>query len=64
MSFVVMALATIEVSWRHLPGWQLTGRDADHMMQLVEALEESDDIKNVYSNFDISKEELSKHLSP
>ena len=37
---------------------QLTGHDAQQMLKLMDALEEHDDVKNVYANFDISKEEM------
>lgn len=33
----------------------LEGKDADNM-QLVDALEENDDVQNVYSNYDIDEE--------
>ncbi len=36
----------------------VTGKDAEKLLKLIEALEELDDIQNVYSNFDISEEEL------
>jgi transcriptional/translational regulatory protein YebC/TACO1 len=36
----------------------LTGKPAEQMLKLMDALEEHDDVKNVYSNFDISKEEM------
>ncbi len=38
----------------------LTEKDAAQALGLVEALEEHDDVQNVYSNFDISDEILSK----
>ena len=34
----------------------LEGKDADKMQQLVDALEENDDVQNVYSNYDIDEE--------
>ncbi len=34
----------------------LEGRDAEQMLKLMEALDESDDVQNVYSNFDIPDE--------
>ncbi|MCL2485521.1 MAG: YebC/PmpR family DNA-binding transcriptional regulator, partial [Endomicrobia bacterium] len=39
---------------------KLTGDDASSMIKLMDGLEEHDDVKNVYSNFDISKEEMEK----
>lgn len=38
----------------------LTGGDAERMLRLMEALEDHDDVQNVYSNFDISKEEMER----
>ncbi|MBI2981423.1 MAG: YebC/PmpR family DNA-binding transcriptional regulator [Deltaproteobacteria bacterium] len=39
---------------------QLTGGNAERMLRLVEALEDHDDVQNVYSNFDIPKEEMER----
>lgn len=41
----------------------LTGRNAETMIRLMEALEDSDDVQNVYANFDISKDDLSRTIS-
>jgi YebC/PmpR family DNA-binding regulatory protein len=38
----------------------LTGDDAKCMLKLMDALEEHDDVKNVYANFDISNAEMEK----
>jgi YebC/PmpR family DNA-binding regulatory protein len=38
----------------------LSGDDAKCMLKLMDALEEHDDVKNVYANFDISDEEMEK----
>jgi YebC/PmpR family DNA-binding regulatory protein len=38
----------------------LAGEDAKCMLKLIDELEEHDDVKNVYANFDISNEELEK----
>jgi YebC/PmpR family DNA-binding regulatory protein len=38
----------------------LTGEDAKCMLKLMDELEEHDDVKNVYANFDISNQELEK----
>jgi len=40
----------------------LTGRDAEVALNLVDALDEHDDTQNVYSDFDVSEEDL-KRLS-
>jgi transcriptional/translational regulatory protein YebC/TACO1 len=37
---------------------KLAGKSAASMMRLSEALEEHDDVQNVYSNFDIDDKEL------
>ena len=37
---------------------KLEGRNAAGMMKLSEALEEHDDVQNVYSNFDVDEEEV------
>jgi YebC/PmpR family DNA-binding regulatory protein len=37
---------------------KLTGGDAQKIMKLVEALEDHDDVQNVWANFDIAEEEL------
>ncbi len=37
---------------------QITGRDAQVALNLAEALDDHDDVQNVYSDFDISDEEL------
>ena len=34
----------------------LEGKDATKMQELVDALEENDDVQNVYSNYDIDEE--------
>jgi YebC/PmpR family DNA-binding regulatory protein len=39
---------------------QVSGRDAEVCLQLADALDDHDDIQNVYSDFDISDEEMSK----
>jgi YebC/PmpR family DNA-binding regulatory protein len=39
---------------------QLAGKPAETMLKLMDALEDNDDVQNVYANFDISEEELTK----
>lgn len=36
---------------------KLAGKDAEKMLQLVDALEEHDDVQNVYANYEIDEEE-------
>ncbi|MER3446082.1 MAG: YebC/PmpR family DNA-binding transcriptional regulator [Candidatus Dadabacteria bacterium] len=35
---------------------RIEGKEAEQMLRLMEALEDSDDVQNVYSNFDIAEE--------
>jgi len=37
---------------------KLEGKNASGMLRLSEALEENDDVQNVYSNFDIDENEM------
>jgi transcriptional/translational regulatory protein YebC/TACO1 len=37
---------------------KLEGKNAAGMLRLAEALEEHDDVQNVYSNFDIDEKEM------
>ena len=39
---------------------RLTGRDAEQMLKLMEALEDLDDVQKVYANFDITDEEMER----
>jgi len=39
---------------------KLEGKDAEHMLKLMEQLEDSDDVQHVYANFDISLKEMEK----
>jgi len=39
---------------------RVTGKDAEQTLRLVEMLEESDDVQNVYANFDIPEEEINR----
>jgi YebC/PmpR family DNA-binding regulatory protein len=38
----------------------LEGKEAEHLLKLLDELEESEDVQNVYANFDISDEILEK----
>jgi YebC/PmpR family DNA-binding regulatory protein len=40
---------------------EITGPDAQSVLKLVDALEEQDDVQNVYGNFEISDEELENY---
>jgi len=39
---------------------QLEGKSAETMLKMMDALEDNDDVQNVFANFDISEEELAK----
>jgi len=39
---------------------KLEGREAEQMLRLMEALEDNDDVQNVYANFDISEEQMAE----
>ncbi len=41
----------------------LSGKDAEAMLRLADALEELDDVQNVYANFDISEAEMARIAS-
>jgi YebC/PmpR family DNA-binding regulatory protein len=65
MNTVVAALEAAKIavagsSLAYLPKAKkpLTGRDAEVALNLVEALDDHDDVQNVYADFDISDEEL------
>jgi len=50
--------ANAEVSMVPNTTIELVGKDAESMLGLMEALEDLDDVQNVYANFDISDEEM------
>ena len=37
---------------------KLEGKQAEQMLRLMEALEDNEDVQNVYANFDISEEQM------
>ena len=39
---------------------KLEGKEAESMLRLADALDDLDDVQNVYANFDISDEEMAK----
>ncbi|MGK9450164.1 YebC/PmpR family DNA-binding transcriptional regulator [Acidithiobacillus caldus] len=39
---------------------EVSGDDADKLMRLLEALEENDDVQNVYANYSLSDEEMAR----
>jgi transcriptional/translational regulatory protein YebC/TACO1 len=42
---------------------KLEGKQAQQMLKLMDLLEEHDDTKNVWSNFDIDQEEIEASLA-
>jgi YebC/PmpR family DNA-binding regulatory protein len=52
--------ANAEVSMLPSTSVELSGADAESMIGLIDALEDLDDVQNVYSNFDISDDEMSR----
>jgi len=42
---------------------KLQGKDASHMVKLMEALEDHDDVQHVWSNFDIEEKEIEASLA-
>jgi transcriptional/translational regulatory protein YebC/TACO1 len=42
---------------------KLEGKSAQQMLKLLEALEEHDDVRNVWSNFDIEEKEIEASLA-
>lgn len=55
-----LPIASSKVSYVPKNKKPLTGRDAEVALGLVEALDDHDDVANVYADFDISEEELAK----
>ncbi len=51
---------TAEISMIPQNQVQLEGKPAETMLKMMDALEDNDDVQNVYANFDISEEELAK----
>lgn len=51
-------IETAEVSYQPATYIKLHGEDAKKMLKLMESLEDHEDTKNVYANFDISKKEM------
>ncbi len=42
---------------------RLTGKEAEQMLRLMEALEDNDDVQNVWANFDIEESEMETLMS-
>jgi transcriptional/translational regulatory protein YebC/TACO1 len=39
---------------------QIAGREAEQVLRMMDAIEDNDDVQNVYANFDISEEEMER----
>jgi YebC/PmpR family DNA-binding regulatory protein len=53
--------ANAEISMEASTTVKLEGKDAETMLRLMEALEDLDDVQNVYANFEISDQEMAKY---
>jgi YebC/PmpR family DNA-binding regulatory protein len=51
-------LTLAEITFQPQTFIKLTGKQAEQMLALMDGLEEHDDVKSVYANFDISKQEM------
>ena len=51
---------TVKLIWKPQTLIEVTGETAQTCLKLVDALEDLDDVQNVYANFDISAEEMEK----
>lgn len=60
MAAAGLAWETAEVTMIAQNQVQLEGKPAETMLKMMDALEDNDDVQNVYANFDISEEELAK----
>ncbi|HEY6358663.1 MAG TPA: YebC/PmpR family DNA-binding transcriptional regulator, partial [Vicinamibacterales bacterium] len=56
-------LATSEIAMLPQNYIKLEGRPAQQMLKLMEALEDHDDTKNVWSNFDVEEKEIEASLA-
>ncbi len=55
-----IAMDSAEITMLPKTTVKLEGKPAEQMLRLIEALEDNDDVQNVYANFDISEEEMAK----
>jgi len=56
-------LAAAEIAWLPQSSVKLEGKQAQQMLKLMDALEELDDITNVWANFDIEEREIEAAMS-
>jgi YebC/PmpR family DNA-binding regulatory protein len=57
------ALAGAEITMEPTTQVKISGGEAERMLELSDALEDLDDVQNVYANFDISDEEMARIAS-
>ena len=55
-----IAVASSSIAYMPKTKKSLTGRDAEVALNLAEALDDHDDVQNVFSDFDISDEEIAR----
>jgi len=51
---------SVKPVWRPQNTIEISGDKAETLMKLIEALEDNDDVQNVYANFEISEEEMER----
>jgi YebC/PmpR family DNA-binding regulatory protein len=49
-----------KLQWRPLNTTMVDGDTADSLMKLIDALEDNDDVQNVYANYEVSEETLQR----
>jgi YebC/PmpR family DNA-binding regulatory protein len=55
-----LPIATAEITMLPQTTTAVEGKHAEQLMNLIDKLEDNDDVQNVYANFDISDEEMSR----
>jgi YebC/PmpR family DNA-binding regulatory protein len=55
-----VAVKSSSLAWLPKNKKAVTGRDAEVCMNLAEALDDNDDVQNVYADFDVSDDELAR----
>ena len=51
---------TVKLVWRPKSGVPVSGDAAASLMKMMAALEDCDDVQNVYANFDMTSEEMER----
>jgi transcriptional/translational regulatory protein YebC/TACO1 len=49
-----------KLQWRPLNTTMVDGDTADSLMKLIDALEDNDDVQNVFANYEVSEETLQR----